>query len=58
MVSNESFSHQYAILLRNYNIAFSQAAIIVNGFDKLLLNTTADRYSPPEFLLLKNLSRT
>ena len=42
MVLNESVGHQYAILLRNYGIAFNQAVIlIVNNFGKSLLETVS-----------------
>ena len=38
--TNHSVTNQYAILLRNYGIAFSQAAIlIVNNFGKSLFKT-------------------
>ena len=30
MVLNESFGHQYSILLRKYGIAFSQVVIVKN----------------------------
>ena len=56
MILNESFGHQYAILLRNYGIVFSHAVtVIVNNF-KVLLDIVKSLKSS-EFLLLQRLTR-
>ena len=51
-MSNESFGHQYAILLRNYGIAFSQL-LFFNIFDRSFFNTTDALLSSPSFFFFQ-----
>ena len=48
MVLNESFGHQYATLLRNFGIEFSQAVILGHSHRKTPYSLTHVTETPPQ----------